>query len=75
MAGVPEGFAYTERSDGSVRITRYGKPVTVLRGDSAARFLADVQHGDAQHLMARVTGNYRHGNERAARSHPRNRTR
>jgi hypothetical protein len=28
---------------------------------------------DEQELMARVTGNYRRGNERASRDHPRNR--
>ncbi|MBK6594951.1 MAG: hypothetical protein IPG23_20820 [Burkholderiales bacterium] len=28
---------------------------------------------EAQQLMARVTGNYKHGNERTASSHPRNR--
>ena len=38
-------------------------------------FLADVDPGDGQELMARLTGNYRRGNERVARKHPRNRHR
>jgi len=38
-------------------------------------FVADVVHGDDQELMARITGNYKRGNERIARDHPRNRDR
>jgi hypothetical protein len=48
-------------------------PSQVLRGGAAARFLSDVEGGDPQELMARVTGNYRHGNERTAKQHPRTR--
>ena len=36
---------------------------------------ADVDDGDDQQVMARWTGNYRHGNERQARQNPRNRGR
>jgi hypothetical protein len=44
-----------------------------LRGRRAQEFLDNVVSGDPQELMARVTGNYKHGNERQARIHPRNR--
>ena len=71
MSGRPEGFAYEQRGD-DVVITHHGRRATTLRGDRAIAFLADVQSGDAQDLMARLTGNYRRGNERAARRHPRN---
>ena len=68
----PEGFDYETRG-GEVVITHHGRRVTVLRGVAAARFLADVEDGaDDQELMARVTGNYRRGNERTAKNHPRN---
>jgi hypothetical protein len=70
----PEGFDYEVRG-GEVVISHHGRRATVLRGNAAARFLADVEDGDesdGQELMARVTGNYRRGNERRARSHPRN---
>ncbi len=67
----PEGFAYELRG-GEVVITHHGRRATVLRGTAAARFLDDVEEGDDQELMARVTGNYRRGNERTARNHPRN---
>lgn len=32
---------------------------------TAERFLSKVERGDDQELMARVTGNYRRGNERS----------
>ena len=68
----PEGFDYETRG-GDVVITHHGRRATVLRGAAAARFLADVEDGaDEQELMARVTGNYRRGNERTAKNHPRN---
>lgn len=44
-----------------------------MRGRRAADFLDDIATGNAQELMARVTGNYKRGNERTARNHPRNR--
>lgn len=75
MGGRPEGFEWQQTSDGTVRITHHGRPATVLRGQRALDFVDDVEAGDAQELMARLTGNYKHGNERAARQHPRNRGR
>lgn len=56
-----------------VVITHHGVPAAMLRGSRAADFLTDVEEGDPQRLMARLTGNYRQGNERTARNHPRNR--
>ena len=67
----PTGFEFTRRGT-EVVITHHGGRATVLRGTRAAAFLEDVERGDPQELMARVTGNYRHGNERTARDHPRN---
>jgi hypothetical protein len=72
--GRPDGFAYEQRGP-EVVITHHGVRATVLRGHRAADFLADVADGDEQELMARLTGNYRRGNERTARNHPRNRGR
>ena len=66
-------FDYQTRKSGDVVIRRDGREVTVLRGKAAARFLQDVVRRDPQQLMARVTGNYRRGNERSAADHPRNR--
>ncbi|XVU22357.1 hypothetical protein ACQPZJ_34510 [Actinoplanes sp. CA-054009] len=75
MSGTPEGFTYRVRKNGDVEVLHHGRPASVLRGAAAARFLRDVEDGDPQELMARITGNYRHGNERTAKNHPRNRGR
>lgn len=74
--GVPTGFEYQRRKSGEVVITHDGHVASVLRGDRAASFLDEVAGADdagAQALMARLTGNYRRGNERQASQHPRNR--
>ncbi|MFE5482876.1 hypothetical protein [Streptomyces sp. NPDC056527] len=68
----PHGFSYEQRADGSVVITHHGRTASTLRGGRAEKFLAEVVSGDAQLVMARWTGAYKFGNERMARSHPRN---
>ena len=75
MSRVPEGFSYVVRDDGEVQISHHGRAATVLRGAVAARFLVDVQDRDPQELMARLTGNYKRGNERMGKNHRRNRGR
>lgn len=70
--GQAHGFDHEVRKDGSVVITHHGKSATVLRGPRAEEFLAEVV-SDPQGTMARWTGNYKHGNERTAKNHPRNR--
>lgn len=70
------GFTYHERN-GEVTILHHGRKATVLRGHKAAEFLDELQgideHSrDAQQWMARLTGNYKRGNERTAKRHPRN---
>jgi hypothetical protein len=70
----PHGFQYEEHTTGPVRITHHGRPATTLNGARAAQFLAEVEaSSDPQLVMARWTGNYKRGNERTARNHPRNR--
>jgi len=68
-------FSHRVRASGEVEIVRDGRVVTVLRGSAAASFLATVGRpgADAQRLMARMTGNYKRGNERTAARHKRNR--
>ena len=66
-AKLPEGFAYLERKSGDVEVRHFGKLAAVLRGREAERFRARVARAtelEGQHLMARVTGNYKRGNER-----------
>ncbi|MDQ0728888.1 hypothetical protein [Microbacterium sp. W4I20] len=69
--GTPSDFEFLVRGD-EIVIRHQGRTATVLRGARAAEFLAQAEQGDPQQLMARVTGNYRRGNERVARQHPRN---
>lgn len=61
---APEGFTWTRRKSGDVVISHHGRPAATLRGRRAEDFAADVGGDDDQELMARLTGNYRRGNER-----------
>ncbi|MFI8516299.1 hypothetical protein ACIGEZ_00500 [Streptomyces sp. NPDC085481] len=70
----PRGFAYEQRADSTVAITHHGRAAATLRGGRAEKFLAEVESGDPQLVMARWTGAYKFGNERMARNHPRNRS-
>jgi hypothetical protein len=73
--GQAAGFTFELRGT-DVRVHHRGRVAATLRGPAAQAFLADVESGeDLQLLMARVTGNYKRGNERVARQHPRNRAR
>jgi hypothetical protein len=63
------GFSYRTSAQGEVRISRGGREVTVLRNEVASRFLAKAEGATPealQQLCARVTGNYKRGNERTA---------
>ena len=64
MAGTPSGFEFTVHGD-RVEIRHHGRSAATLRKSAAVKFLEDVERGDPQQLMARVTGNYRRGNERS----------
>lgn len=69
--GQPSGFEFSQHGE-SIVITHHGKKAATLRGHAAERFLTDMENGDPQQVMARATGNYKRGNERLARKHPRN---
>jgi hypothetical protein len=67
-------FDFRETSDGSVHIRFRGRAVTVLAGAQAKTFLRRVAAAtalEAQHLMARATGHFKHGNERTGKRSPR----
>jgi hypothetical protein len=70
--GRPSGFEFSRHTQ-VVVITHLGKRAVTLCGDAAVRFLHDVEQVDPQQVMARVTRDYKRGNERVARDHPRNR--
>jgi hypothetical protein len=65
--GTPVGFEWTQRKNGDVVVTHHARVAAILRGRAAIKFVSDVGRGDAQEVMARVTGNYKRGNERSGR--------
>ena len=70
------GFTYRVRKSGEVEIFHHGRLASTLRGNEAGDFkqeASDQGSPEAQQLMARVTGNYKRGNERKASEHQRNR--
>lgn len=72
------GFTYRRRKNGDVEVLHHGRLAATLRGHDADELMLAVAEGDAaaaQLLMARLTGNYKRGNERTAADHPRNRRR
>ncbi len=76
MSTTDLGFSYRSRKSGEVQVLHRGVLAATLRGADARDFVAEVAScspADAQQLMARLTGNYKRGNERVAAAHPRNR--
>jgi hypothetical protein len=70
------GFTYRTRKNGDVEVFHRARLAASFRGVHAQEFLAEVGSAgpaEGQQLMARLTGNYKRGNERAAKGHPRNR--
>ena len=67
LGGVSEEqFSFRATADGRVRIAFRGRVVTTLAGGKAARFVDRAAGADdeaRQQLMARATGNFKHGNE------------
>ena len=60
-------FSYRHYKNGNVSISFKHKEITLLKGKAAQKFLIRVKNGDAmeeQMAMAKVTGNFKHGNER-----------
>ena len=67
--GRPEGFRYSVSKAGVVTFTHHSRPAGTLRGQAAASFLAfagrlDEDSEELQQRIARLTGNYKRGNER-----------
>jgi len=61
-----EIYSYRESKD-KVFIFWYKKQVMILKGQQARKFIDKIEHLDgkaAQLVMAKITGNFKHGNER-----------
>jgi hypothetical protein len=75
-ANVDLGFDFEARQNGDVAIFHRHRLAAILRGQAAQQFVVqanDLSDAALQQVMARVTGNYKRGNERRAADHPRNR--
>jgi len=62
-----EVFTYRVTKDKKVFISCEGRQVTTLSGKQAEGFISKIQHAegkDAQLIMAKVTGNFKRGNEK-----------
>jgi len=69
------GFTWQAGSSGDVTLFHHGKRATTLRGRKARAFLDLASAGDegaVQLEAARLTGNYKRGNERQSKGHARN---
>jgi hypothetical protein len=67
MEQDPLVFSYRATKEGTVFLFWHGKQVMTLKGEGARRFLARVDGAteeQAQLAMAKVTGNFKRGNER-----------
>ena len=65
-----EVFTYRVNKDNKVFISWRGKQVTILKGKQAEKFIqkvANLNHKEEQLFMARATGNFKRGNERAGK--------
>lgn len=70
MVGLDDDpFEYRITKSGKVLVSRDSRQVATIGGERAARLIDQLggsQEADQQ-LLARVTGNYRRGNERRSR--------
>lgn len=69
------GFVWHTAKSGELEIRHRGKYATKFSGTKAQRYSEALEQStfeEQQQLMARLTGNYKRGNEKLAKSHPRN---
>jgi hypothetical protein len=60
-------FDFQITKAGTVLISRAGRQVAIVGGSRAVRLIAQLEAGDVdaqQQALARITGNYRRGNEK-----------
>lgn len=62
-----EYFSYKISKDKKVFLYWYNKQVKILVGKESEKFISKIENADskeAQLIMAKVTGNFKHGNEK-----------
>ncbi len=68
-----EPFTYELRKNGTVAIFFNGKQIKIVRNTEAERLLAKINHAkndvtEVQLVLAKVTGNFKHGNEKISKN-------
>lgn len=62
-----EPFSYKVLKDNKIFIYWYDKQVKILNGKESEKFLKRIENADSrevQLIMAKITGNFKHGNEK-----------
>lgn len=63
-----EPFSFRVTKDNTVFLDYYGRQVKILKGTEAEKFLKRISVAEgtteAQLIMAKITGNFKRGNER-----------
>jgi len=65
-----EPFEYRKLKDNKVQIYWNNKPVLLLKGTEALKLLTKLENSDSkrtQLLLAKITGNFKRGNEKPIR--------
>lgn len=66
---LTDKFDYSTTKDGKVLVSYLGKQVMTVKGSRAQLLLAELEAADdfgVQDILAKLTGNFRRGNERKA---------
>lgn len=64
---MEEVFSYSINKDNKVFIYWYNKQIKILKGKDSEKFLKRIEMADAkeeQLIMAKITGNFKRGNEK-----------
>ena len=60
-------FSFRKFKNGTISISFKDREVTILKGKNAEKFDSRIENADEmerQFIMAKITGNFKHGNER-----------
>jgi hypothetical protein len=72
---MDDPFSYRTTKAGKVLISRSGSMIMTVAGGRARRLIAQLESAaddrEEQQALARITGNYRRGNERHGKLHGR----
>lgn len=73
---MDEVFSYRINKDNKVFIYFYNKQIKILKYKESEKFIRRIEKADeqeAQLIMAKITGNFKRGNEKLAKSNNKHR--